>query len=83
MTLNVPRTLLSAALGLSLGIAMPAFSAPSHPQFQADAEQYKAPALKLLERLVNIDSGSGSEPGLTQVREIAVDELKQLGFSIE
>ena len=48
MTLNVPRTLLSAALGLSLGIAMPAFSAQPHPQIQADAEQYKAPALKLL-----------------------------------
>ncbi|MGY2313031.1 glutamate carboxypeptidase, partial [Pseudomonas gingeri] len=46
-------------------------------------EQYKADALKLLERLVNIDSGSGYEPGLTQVRDIAVDELKQLGFSIQ
>ncbi|MEA3172158.1 MAG: glutamate carboxypeptidase, partial [Pseudomonas sp.] len=54
-----------------------------HKQIQADSEQYQADALKLLERLVNIDSGSGYEPGLTQVRDIAVDELKQLGFSIE
>lgn len=75
------RTLLAAALALSF--CVPAYSADPHKQIQADAEQYKAEALKLLERLVNIDSGSGYEPGLTQVRDIAVDELKQLGFGIE
>jgi glutamate carboxypeptidase len=81
MLFNFPRTLLAATLALSF--AMPAYSAEPHKQIQADAEQYKAEALKLLERLVNIDSGSGYEPGLTQVRDIAVDELKQLGFRIE
>jgi glutamate carboxypeptidase len=49
----------------------------------ADAEQYQPEALKLLERLVNIDSGSGYEPGLKQVSEIAIDELKKLGATIE
>ncbi|WP_411566626.1 M20/M25/M40 family metallo-hydrolase [Pseudomonas orientalis] len=81
MLFTFPRTLLAATLALSF--ALPAYSAEPHKQIQADAEQYKAEALKLLERLVNIDSGSGYEPGLTQVREIAVDELKQLGFSIQ
>lgn len=81
MLFNFPRTLLAATLALSF--AMPAYSAEPHKQIQADSEQYKAEALKLLERLVNIDSGSGYEPGLTQVRDIAVDELKQLGFTIE
>lgn len=81
MLFTFPRTLLAATLALSF--ALPAYSAEPHKQIQADAEQYKAQALKLLERLVNIDSGSGYEPGLTQVRDIAVDELKQLGFSIE
>jgi glutamate carboxypeptidase len=81
MLFNFPRTVLAATLALSF--AMPAFSAEPHKQIQADAQQYKADALKLLERLVNIDSGSGYEPGLTQVRDIAVEELKQLGFSIE
>ncbi|WP_455827499.1 M20/M25/M40 family metallo-hydrolase [Pseudomonas graminis] len=81
MLFNFPRTLLAATLALSF--AMPAYSAEPHKPIQADAEQYKAEALKLLERLVNIDSGSGYEPGLTQVRDIAVDELKQLGFTIE
>ena len=81
MLFNFPRTLLAATLAMSF--AVPAYSAEPHKQIQAHAEQYKADALKLLERLVNIDSGSGYEPGLTQVRDIAVDELKQLGFSIE
>ncbi|CRM29089.1 Carboxypeptidase G2 precursor [Pseudomonas sp. 31 R 17] len=81
MPFTFPRTLLAATLALSF--ALPAYSAEPHKQIQADAEQYKDQALKLLERLVNIDSGSGYEPGLTQVRDIAVDELKQLGFSIQ
>lgn len=81
MLFNFPRTLLAATLALSF--AAPAYSVEPHKPIQAQAEQYKGEALKLLERLVNIDSGSGYEPGLTQVRDIAVDELKQLGFSIE
>ncbi len=81
MLFTFPRTLLAATLALSF--SLPAYSAEPHKQIQQQAEQYKAQALKLLERLVNIDSGSGYEPGLTQVRDIAVDELKQLGFTIE
>ncbi|TWC61113.1 glutamate carboxypeptidase [Pseudomonas sp. SJZ103] len=81
MLFTFPRSLLAATLALSF--ALPAYSAEPHKQIQADAEQYKAPALQLLERLVNIDSGSGYGPGLTQVSDIAVDELKQLGFTIE
>ena len=81
MFFNFPRTLLAATLALSF--ALPAYSAEPHKQIQAQSEHYKADALKLLERLVNIDSGSGYGPGLTQVSEIAIDELKQLGFEIE
>jgi len=81
MLFTFRRTLLAATLAMSF--AVPAYSAEPHKQIQAQSEHYKADALKLLERLVNIDSGSGYEPGLTQVRDIAVDELKQLGFSIE
>src|SRR5476649_2547846 len=81
MLFTFSRTLLAATLAMSF--AVPAYSAEPHKQIQAGAEQYKAAALKLLERLVNIDSGSGYEPGLTQVRDIAVEELKQLGFNIE
>lgn len=84
MTSSFCRTALASALtlGLVFGLAVPACAEP-HKAVQADAEQYKDEALKLLERLVNIDSGSGYEPGLTQVRDITIDELKKLGASID
>ena len=47
------------------------------------ATQCKDEALKLLERMVNIDSGSGSTEGLDKVREMAVGELRKLGARIE
>ena len=47
------------------------------------AQHYQVDALKLLERLVNIDSGTGYADGLVQVGAIAVEELRQLGADIE
>lgn len=85
MTQTSPRSLLAARLGLTLALgllATHAIAAP-HPQVQNDAQQYQGDALKLLERLVNIDSGSGYEAGLNQVSDIAIAELKTLGASIE
>ncbi len=85
MTFKRSRSLLATSLGLTLalGAFTPSAFAEPHKQVLADAEQYKGEALKLLERLVNIDSGSGYEPGLTQVSDIAIEELKKLGATIE
>jgi glutamate carboxypeptidase len=47
------------------------------------ATQSKDEALKLLERMVNIDSGSTTIEGLDKVREIAMEELRKLGARIE
>ncbi|KPC05137.1 M20/M25/M40 family metallo-hydrolase [Pseudomonas syringae group genomosp. 3] len=79
------RTPLAAHLGLAfvLTALTPMVMADPHKVIQADAEQYQGEALKLLERLVNIDSGSGYVPGLTQVSDIAIEELKKLGATIE
>ncbi|MCD5994827.1 M20/M25/M40 family metallo-hydrolase [Pseudomonas sp. CDFA 602] len=75
------------AVGLGLALALSAFApfalAEPHAKIQADAEQYQGEALKLLERLVNIDSGSGYAPGINQVGDIAIEELKKLGATIE
>ncbi|PHN35666.1 M20/M25/M40 family metallo-hydrolase [Pseudomonas amygdali] len=71
------------ALALALTALAPAAMAEPHKAIQADAEQNKDEALKLLERLVNIDSGSGYVPGLTKVSDIAIEELKKLGATIE
>jgi glutamate carboxypeptidase len=49
----------------------------------AKAEQAKPDALKLLERLVNIDSGTFNGPGLDRVGAIAQEELRRLGAQVE
>ena len=49
----------------------------------AKAEQARPEALKLLERLVNIDSGTFNGPGLDRVGAIATEELKRLGAKVE
>lgn len=84
MKFPFPRAHLACALGLTLtfGVLAPALAEP-HKQIQTSAEHYQGDALKLLERLVNIDSGSGYEPGLSQVAAISIDELKKLGATIE
>ncbi len=61
---------------------MPA-SAALDARIQTAAEQAKAPTLKLLEQLVNIDSGSGYEPGLSEVGKLVSAELKTLGATLQ
>lgn len=78
-----PSRLLATGLALAVSMAMLPVQAAVDTTVQGKAEQLKDPALKLLEKLVNIDSGSGYEPGLTQVRTLVSAELKALGASIE
>ena len=78
-----PPRLLATGLALAVSMAVLPAHAAVDANVQGKAEQLKEPALKLLEQLVNIDSGSGYEPGLTQVRALVSDELKALGASIE
>ncbi len=49
----------------------------------AQAQQARASATALLERLVNIDSGTGSEAGVDKVGAIVTKELLALGAHIE
>src|SRR5215472_15668377 len=49
----------------------------------ARAEHYQTEAINLLERLVNIDSGTGYEKGLDNVVEILSAELGRLGPNVE
>lgn len=85
MPLIFSRSALASALALAVtfGGGSLALAATPDKLVQAGAEQSKEPALKLLERLVNIDSGSGYEPGLSKVSAIVVEELKKLGATIE
>ena len=73
----------SLGLGIALGLAAPPSFAEPDKQVYEKAEQYKGEALKLLERLVNIDTGTGDEQGLSQVSGIVIEELKKIGARVE
>ncbi|HEX8541769.1 MAG TPA: M20/M25/M40 family metallo-hydrolase [Pseudomonas sp.] len=85
MPLMFSRSALASALALAVTFGGGSLAQAATPDklVQAGAEQSKDPALKLLEQLVNIDSGSGYEPGLSKVSAIVVEELKKLGATIE
>jgi glutamate carboxypeptidase len=85
MPLMFSRSALASALALAVTFGGGSLAQAATPDklVQAGAEQSKEPALKLLEQLVNIDSGSGYEPGLSKVSAIVVEELKKLGATIE
>jgi glutamate carboxypeptidase len=72
------RLVLAAAL--TLGALAPA--AAQHQAVIERARHYQPEALKLLERLVSIDSGTGYAEGLVQVGAVAVEELRKLGADI-
>ena len=76
--------LLRCALGTAMVVA--AFgvaAAEPDKKILERAQHYQADALKLLERLVNIDSGTGHEEGLRAVGAIATEELNKLGAAVE
>src|SRR5262245_45835203 len=74
----------SAALALvALAVAGERSCAEPNKQIIEPAQHYKDDVLKLWERLVKIDSGTGDEQGLKEVGAIATEELKKLGAAIE
>ena len=70
-------------VGLGTAMLVSALHAQPHKDVFDRSAGYKDEALKLLERLVNIDSGSANTAGLEKVRGMAVEELQKLGGTIE
>lgn len=56
---------------------------PANKELYDRAGQARPELLKLLERQVNIDSGTGSEKGLDQTGAVVADEAKKLGMRVE
>ncbi|MBX9845890.1 MAG: M20/M25/M40 family metallo-hydrolase [Xanthobacteraceae bacterium] len=71
---------LAFAALVSLG---PVIAAEAVKPILDSAEKHKPAAIRLWERLVNIDSGTGDAEGLKAVGAIAVDELTRLGAKID
>ena len=61
----------------------PAVAAEAVKPILDSAEKHKPGAIKLWERLVNIDSGTGDAEGMKAVGAIATEELKKLGAAVE
>lgn len=60
----------------------PALAAPADPVLKA-AQAVRADQLKLLETLVNIDSGTGDKVGGQKASELVAAELRAIGMSVE
>jgi glutamate carboxypeptidase len=78
------RRLFASAAVAIIGLLVAQGNARAEPNKQVyeRAQHYKDQALKLWERLVNIDSGTGDEEGLTAVSAIAREQLEKLGADI-
>ena len=71
-----------AALATLALTGFPAHAARDKALYEA-AQRQTGDALALLERLVNVDSGSGDGPGLARVHALVIPELQKLGAAIE
>jgi glutamate carboxypeptidase len=81
---RVGRNLAAATIAIvALAAASEPVRAEPNRQVLERAQHYKDEALKLWERLVNIDSGTGDEQGLKEVGAIAIEELRKLDARIE
>lgn len=73
-----------ALAGASMLLALPVHAAPAKDaKVWAAAEAAKGDQLKLLEQVVNIDSGTGDVEGGRKIAAILSGRLKAMGFSIE
>jgi glutamate carboxypeptidase len=75
------RQMVFAVMAL-FALGMPANAEPNRSILEK-AERFVPAALKLWERLVNIDSGTGDAEGLQAVGAVAIEELRALGAAIE
>ena len=75
----------ASVLGLTatLGLGGAPAQAEPQPEVYQQAIGYKGEALQLLERLVNIDSGTGDVEGLSQVSAVVTEELEKLGAKVQ
>ncbi|RZI78381.1 MAG: M20/M25/M40 family metallo-hydrolase [Variovorax sp.] len=76
------RTLIAALLGTAL-LAPAAFAQQKRDNALFDAATAEQPAvIKTLEKLVNIETGTGDAEGIAAAGKYLEDELKALGFTV-
>jgi len=80
--MRIQRAVPCAVFILTLSVVS-SLTAQPNQQVSERAEHYRPEALTLLEKLVNIDSGTGDEKGVEQVSALVVNELTKIGAHIE
>jgi glutamate carboxypeptidase len=70
------------AVVLVLGHFNVVIAAPNSAVYNK-AKKAQSDFLKTLETLVNIDSGTGYQPGLTKVEDIVIEQLKSIGADVK
>jgi glutamate carboxypeptidase len=75
--------LLAVLLGLPAAAAAAPKPAAKDAKVWAAAERVRPDQLKLLEQVVNIDSGTGDAAGGARVAEVLIPRLKALGMTVE
>jgi glutamate carboxypeptidase len=78
------RRVTAAALALAMAFSSPALAKPSpaETRMAAGIEADEARAVALLERLVNVNSGTLNTPGVEEVGRMMRAELEPLGFEV-
>ena len=67
---------------LVVSLTVPALASRNDDLYQR-VEAHKQPLLDDLATFVNIDSGSGYEPGLKQYQGILIDKLREMGAEVQ
>lgn len=71
------------AIAAALALQCPAlYAAPVQQDLLDRATQAQLDVVKLIETMVNVDSGTGSEKGLDQVGAMVAKEAKKLGMTV-
>lgn len=76
-----PSAFLAIALLAATPAPAPARAAPGDPVLKA-AQAVRADQLKLLQRLVDIDSGTGDKPGGQRASDLVAAELRASGMAV-
>lgn len=83
-TFGIGTCIVRGAVGMALVVQGYAWAAaPIDRQVHAHAMQSTPAVLGLLEKLVNIDSGTSNEQGLDQVGALIAEEARALGMQVE
>ncbi|RYZ10768.1 MAG: M20/M25/M40 family metallo-hydrolase [Comamonadaceae bacterium] len=81
MNTHFRRSALATLLGLALAFAASAQQRRDNVLYEAATSEQPA-LMKTLERLVNIETGTGDAEGLAAAGKLLEDELKALGFTV-